>query len=270
MGRRKVSGISDKMLAKAQELAGNIAKFHLVSRRLQTLAKWSEEEVEADAATAAWHAIEKFDESKGIPIEKWIVQAVTWRLTDQLRQWTHHRRGRNQNPQLLPVEDGSEPMERREAERWHGTLLRDAERINIAEIGDALEQLVRVCKRAESLVRVSKNRARELEERMIRSAMQYVDGHRSEAARILGINRTLLYTKLKAFGIEDSVPHPTGGESTASSARDLERKMLEGALKYTEGSVPYAAKILDISPTTIWKRVKLHGLETMTERRRQR
>ena len=40
-----------------------------------------------------------------------------------------------------------------------------------------------------------------VEEALIRRVLQEVDGNRSKAARVLGVNRTTLYNKLRAYGI---------------------------------------------------------------------
>jgi two-component system NtrC family response regulator len=43
---------------------------------------------------------------------------------------------------------------------------------------------------------------RQLEEAMIRRALVTSGGNRAEAARILGIHRQLLHTKMRQYGIE--------------------------------------------------------------------
>jgi len=43
-----------------------------------------------------------------------------------------------------------------------------------------------------------------LEELLIRRALMRIAGNRAEAARILGIHRQLLYTKMKRYGLQTS------------------------------------------------------------------
>jgi DNA-binding NtrC family response regulator len=43
---------------------------------------------------------------------------------------------------------------------------------------------------------------RETERRALRNALEQAGGNRTEAARILGVSRRTLYTKLKELGIE--------------------------------------------------------------------
>ena len=45
-------------------------------------------------------------------------------------------------------------------------------------------------------------RLKDLEEALVRHALDSCAGNRSLAARELGINRTTLYAKLKAYGLE--------------------------------------------------------------------
>ncbi len=50
-----------------------------------------------------------------------------------------------------------------------------------------------------------------LEEMLIRRALQRSGGSRADAARLLGIHRQLLYTKLKRYGIEGTEEQANGG-----------------------------------------------------------
>jgi DNA-binding NtrC family response regulator len=58
---------------------------------------------------------------------------------------------------------------------------------------DALAEVVRDLGRCEHTV---------LEEMLIRRALARAGGNRAEAARLLNINRQLLYAKLKRYGLE--------------------------------------------------------------------
>ena len=49
---------------------------------------------------------------------------------------------------------------------------------------------------------------RAMEEALIRRVLAEDSGNRSRVARILGINRTTLYNKLKSYGIEDAASRP--------------------------------------------------------------
>jgi two-component system NtrC family response regulator len=62
--------------------------------------------------------------------------------------------------------------------------------------------------------------AARLEELLIRRALQRAGGNRAEAARILNINRQLLYSKLKRYGLEAS-ENVTPSVVPADSARDF-------------------------------------------------
>ena len=45
-------------------------------------------------------------------------------------------------------------------------------------------------------------RLRSLEEALIRRVLDETSGNRSRSARLLGVNRTTLYNKLRSYGIE--------------------------------------------------------------------
>jgi two-component system, NtrC family, response regulator HydG len=55
-------------------------------------------------------------------------------------------------------------------------------------------------------------------------------------------------------------PRSGGGHTLADVVDNAERSAIESALRETDGNREKAAELLDISPTTLWRKMTRHGI----------
>ncbi len=76
--------------------------------------------------------------------------------------------------------------------------------LSVAELGlDAPGMAASAPSASPALLAEGEFRLKKMEEALIRRALEAADGNRSETARLLGVNRTTLYNKLRTYSIKD-------------------------------------------------------------------
>lgn len=239
----------------ALKIAHDVAKLGIVSRQLRTMCKWHQDQVDAEAATAAWHALEVYDETKGIPIEKWVAKSVTWRLTDQLRYELKGKCGQRKDSWVLGIElleEGIEPQDRDDAVRWATKLNEQAQYASWDVFEEGIRQLKEACKKGVKIMRCTKARKRVMEKKIITNTLKYVKGNRNEACRVLGIDKVTLLRKIKEWGID--VPSQPG-VNMWSRDKAVERQIFQSILDYADGDISLVIKITGLSKSTVYRKI---------------
>jgi integrase/DNA-binding protein Fis len=95
---------------------------------------------------------------------------------------------------------------------------------------------------------------------VILNALQMAKGNRREAAKLLGISASTLWSRLFEYGITTRVRRLSPIAPGELTGGEGEREAIETALAQVQGDRHAAAKLLGVSPSTLWTRLHQFGM----------